>query len=256
VSLHEDRARANSFGEDAEQYDRSRPSYPVELVDDLVSADTHAVLDVGCGTGIASRLFIARGCALVAVEQDARMAAVARRTGVDVDVATFETWTPRGAPFDLLISAQAWHWVDPAIGPAKAAAVLRAGGRFAAFWNLSAHEAAFRDALTDVYSRHAPELVGRSTALGTLPSEWSAPLDAGTLGDASGFAHIEWRTYPWRHTYSRDEWLDQLPTHSDHRLLPPPTLAALLADVGAAVDAQGGHLTVDYTTGVLTALKV
>src|SRR5204862_362560 len=97
---------------DAEQYDRSRPSYPPALIDDLATPDTHTVLDVGCGTGIASRLFVARGCTVVAVEQDARMAAVARRRGIDVDVATFETWIPRGAPLAAVaaaIDAQGGH---------------------------------------------------------------------------------------------------------------------------------------------------
>lgn len=97
--LHEDRRRAGSFGEDAEQYDRARPSYPAVLVDDLLSEGAHDVLDVGCGTGKVARLFLARGCDVLGVEPDERMAAVARRHGVVVEIATFEEWdSAQGAP--------------------------------------------------------------------------------------------------------------------------------------------------------------
>jgi len=50
-------------------------------------------------------------------------------------VAKFEDWDPVGRTFDAVIAAQAWHWVDPVAGAAKAAAVLRPGGRLAVFWN-------------------------------------------------------------------------------------------------------------------------
>ena len=240
ASLHKDRARAESFGEDAEQYDRARPSYPAALIDDLVGPDTTRVLDVGCGTGIASRLFLDRGCEVIGVEQDARMAAVARRSGVDVDVATFEEWEARGAPFDLIVSGQAWHWVDPVVGRAKADSLLREGGRFAAFWNASQHEPDVQQAFVEIYRRHVPELAEHASALGRIPSEWNVPS-----GD-------ELRTYDWSRTYTRDEWLDQLPTHSDHRLLGASTRDALLADIGAAIDGFGGTITVHYRTAVLT----
>src|ERR1019366_3608845 len=54
--LHMDRKRANSFGAEAERYDRARPTYPQALVDELVARHPTRVLDVGCGTGIAARL--------------------------------------------------------------------------------------------------------------------------------------------------------------------------------------------------------
>ena len=88
--------RSRSFGEDAEQYDRARPSYPTEVID-AVCEGARRVLDVGCGTGIASRLFAARGVDVLGVEADDRMAAVARRHGIEVEVSTFESWSAEGA---------------------------------------------------------------------------------------------------------------------------------------------------------------
>jgi len=76
-------------------------------VDALLSAGARSVLDVGCGTGIAASLFRARGCSVLGVEVDARMAALGRAKGVAVEVAAFERWEDRGRRFELLIAAQA-----------------------------------------------------------------------------------------------------------------------------------------------------
>jgi SAM-dependent methyltransferase len=94
------------------------------------------VLDVGCGTGIEARQFQAAGCRVLGVEPDPRMAQFARRSGLEVEVAGFEAWDPAGRTFDAVIAGQAWHWVDPVAGAAKAAQVLRPGGRLAVFWNM------------------------------------------------------------------------------------------------------------------------
>src|SRR5713226_3733227 len=99
--LHENRRRAESFGADAERYDRARPSYPTALVDELLASKPARVLDVGCGTGKVGRLFLARGCEVVGVEPDPRMAGVARSHGIPVEVATFELWNPAHRMFDL-----------------------------------------------------------------------------------------------------------------------------------------------------------
>jgi SAM-dependent methyltransferase len=95
--LHLDRRRAGSFGVDAERYDRARPSYPQELIEELLSDSARSVLDVGCGTGIVGSLFQARGCDVLGVEPDARMARVARSRGLTVEIAPFERWTTTGA---------------------------------------------------------------------------------------------------------------------------------------------------------------
>lgn len=62
--MHEDRHRAGSFGEDAEQYDRARPSYQAELVDDLFAPGIHRVIDRFGGritVEHSTRLITARG---------------------------------------------------------------------------------------------------------------------------------------------------------------------------------------------------
>ncbi|OHV39325.1 MULTISPECIES: class I SAM-dependent methyltransferase [Pseudofrankia] len=257
AELHRNRARAESFGADAEKYDRSRPRYPEELVSRIVAGSPGPdVVDVGCGTGIAARQFLAAGCRVLGVEVDARMAGVARRHGVDVEVAPFEAWDPAGRSFDAVISGQAWHWVDPVAGAAKAAGLLRPGGRLAVFWNLGRPSTDVAEELSAVYRRVAPELEGGHL---TGPAAGGPATAVGRAADgirrAGAFDDPEAWRFDWERRYTRDEWLDQLPTHSDHRLLSPERLAALLPAIGAAIDALGGAFTMGFTTAVATATR-
>src|SRR3954454_7614859 len=116
--MHANRARAESFGAVAANYDRYRPGYPETLIDDLLALRPTDVLDIGCGTGKAARQLVARGLDVLGVEIDPEMAAVARAHGLAVEVVGFEQWEPAGRTFDLIVCGQAWHWIDPRIGPA------------------------------------------------------------------------------------------------------------------------------------------
>src|SRR5687767_5480708 len=111
--LHLDRARAGSFGAAAEQYDRFRPTYPDALIDDLAGLRPARILDVGCGTGKVAVSLAERGLAVSGVDVDERMADIARRHGIDVQVADFESLDARGRTFDLITCGDAWHWIDP-----------------------------------------------------------------------------------------------------------------------------------------------
>jgi len=250
-----DDERRLSFGVDAEQYDRARPTYPAAVIDAVCEGgDVRRVLDVGCGTGIASQLFLDRGCEVVGVEPDDRMAAVARRRGVGVVASPFEAFSPPAEPFDVVASAQAWHWVDQGIGPARAASALREGGRLALISN-GYERGELRDELGAVYRQHAPELLVKTFVLGrpalSLRAAHAEPIEA-----CGRFGPVEERSFTWERTYSRDEWLDQLPTHSDHRSLPPEVLGRLLRHIGDVIDANAGALTIGHTTELLLATRL
>lgn len=248
-ALHENRDRADSFGADAEAYDRTRPAYPDELVD-RVAAGAADVLDVGCGTGKLGRQFAERGIATLGVEPDARMAALARRHGLAVEVSTFETWDDAGRRFDAVVAGQAWHWVDPVAGTRRAADVLRPGGRIALFWNVGRFDDdAMKEAVDAAYAEHFPENPGTGTQHAhhhDLP---------GIVGD-DRFGPAERWSHPWTQDHSTAEWIDQLATHSNHRLLTDERRARLFAALTEVVDqVGGGTLRLQYDTVVLTAVR-
>ena len=249
---------AESFGSDAERYDRTRPRYPDVLVDRVVAAAPGpGVLDVGCGTGIAARQFQAAGCEVLGVEPDVRMADVARRGGTEVEVATFETWDPAGRTFDTVISATAWHWVDPIAGAAKAAQVLVPGGRLTVFGHAFQLPPAVADAFAAVYQRVMPDsplnLRPLRQALDAYQTMYAKFADG--IGEVGGFGDPEQWRYDWEQPYSRDEWLDQMPTSGGLTRLPPDRLAEVLEGVGAAIDAIGGGFTMPYATVAVSAAR-
>ncbi|MEU8549183.1 class I SAM-dependent methyltransferase [Streptomyces roseoverticillatus] len=253
---HQHRETAESFGSDAERYDRARPRYPDALVE-RIAAGAGDVLDVGCGTGIAARQFQAAGCRVLGVEPDPRMAALARQLGVDVDVSAFEAWDPAGRTFDAVVAAQAWHWIDPVAGAAKAARALRTGGRLAAFWNVPELPPQVTEAFAAAYRRVAPDAPGFPTATGQALDAYRRldAIAAGAIRETDGFGDPEQWRFDWERTYTRDAWLDQMPTHGSLTTLSPGRVADVLECVGSAVDAMGGSFAVRYATVAVTAVR-
>jgi SAM-dependent methyltransferase len=183
------------------------------------------------------------------------MAAVARAHGLAIEESAFERFDATGRTFDLVTCAQAWHWVDAAPGTEKAANVLREGGRIALIWNEGIHDPEMASVLDAIYERHTGRLDDYSILLGHGA--------AGRIGravaalSASGhFAAPAVTAYPWERIYTRDEWLDQLPTHSDHHTLPADRLASLLGAVGDAIDDAGGRIAVHYSAWLVSAARL
>jgi SAM-dependent methyltransferase len=252
--LHQDRRRAGSFGDDAERYDRVRPLYPVELIDALMAGRPTTVLDVGCGTGIVSRLFLARGCDVLGLEPDPRMAEVARRRGVTVEVGTIEEWDRGQRAFDLLTAGQAWHWVDPVRGAVRAAAALRSGGRIGLFWNQARPDPSVRPALDRAYAAHAPELGGRSVLMGQRDVSLYESI-AQSLRPTGEFDDVTIEMFGHDVVYSGAEWIELAGTHSDHHTLPKEQLSSLLAEMSRQVAGAGGTVPVHYETTLVTGRR-
>jgi len=130
--------RGLSFGAMAEAYERFRPGYPMELFDIVMTytgQPLRTALEIGAGTGKATRLFAQRGVTVTATEPDGAMLAELRKhvpANVKIVQAAFEDLRPGGS-YGLVYAAAALHWTNPEGRWSRMAALLEPGGVFASF---------------------------------------------------------------------------------------------------------------------------
>jgi SAM-dependent methyltransferase len=122
----------------AEAYERFRPGYPVELFEVVMTYAGRPVrmaLEIGAGTGKATRLFAQRGITVTATEPDGLMLAELRKhvpANVKTVQAAFEDLRPGGS-YGLVYAAAALHWTNPEGRWSRMATLLEPGGVFASF---------------------------------------------------------------------------------------------------------------------------
>jgi len=202
--------RSKWFDQEAECYDRCRPTYPAAVIDELLGREPAGldVLDVGCGTGIASRQMAERG----------------------------------------------------ARGPtAKAASLLRPGGRLCLIWSAGCHPDDLADALAEVYARLFPTVGNAGFGYAA-----SRPTDRRTgltsvveaIAAVPEFATATENWFPWAREYDRNQWLDLLQSRSDHVALDSAVRERLFEAIGAAIDDHGGSFVMSFETGLITATRL
>jgi SAM-dependent methyltransferase len=243
-----DRESRSVFDAVARDYDEVRPGYPEPLIEDVITISGipsgGSILEIGCGPGKATLPFARRGYAMLCIELGASLAALAAEhcrpyPQVEIHNSSFEDWPLQERAFDLVFSAQAFHWIDPQVRYTKTAAALKEGGSLAVFWNNSPGEdSPFQRAATEVHRAYAPEL------LEFLPGKQSAEdLIAETVQEirASGlFGEVEARQYPWSETYTAERYVKLLNTYGRIRNLDPDSRQKLLEGIKGVVERFGG----------------
>jgi len=252
-----------TFDRVAELYDRARPGYPPALFDDLAALAGAGpgcrVLEIGPGTGQLTVPLAERGCAIVAVELGAELAAVARRNlrafpAVEVITGDFERVTFPAEPFDLVIVATAWHWIDPAVRMDRAADRLRPGGALATIetHHIAGGTTEFFAQVQARYLRFDP----RARPDEAPPPAAEVIADDGEAARSGRFHTPAVHRYEWEQTYRTQEYLDVLRTYSPTLSLPPATAAGLLRSIGDLIDGSfGGQITKRYLTQLRLATR-
>ena len=220
-------AGAARFDEVAAQYDRTRPAYPAEIIDallELTGAGANSqVLEVGAGTGKASRDVAPRVGRLVCVEPGPGLAAIARQwlgSSAEVVESRFEEYETADR-FDVIFSATAWHWVDPKVGYRKAWELLKPGGFLAILLYVHAFPEGFDpffEQMQEVYEAIREPGEERFPWPPPKPEErpdGHAPIVESGLFEAAGCRRVVWEV-----EYTGEQYAELLGTFSDHLAMP------------------------------------
>jgi SAM-dependent methyltransferase len=251
------------FNEVQELYDRVRPGYPDELFADLVSitgmGERSSVLEVGCGTGQATRSLAALGCSVTALEPGAGLAALARRRmaafgNVKIVTSTFEEWDAHGGRFDVLVAASAWHWVDASVGWQRAHDLLYPGGWMALLGNVVVRRPGEPEVYAETADLHELFSPGNPD-WGHPPLEddvrmtdegWGLVEDPGEL---FGPTIVRW--YPTVQSFNGETFADLLRSTSVYRKLDPGVREPLLDAIGGRIRTRMGDQAVRRYLSVL-----
>ena len=252
-----------TFTDASDLYDRMRPTYPPAVFDELAAfgqlRPASRVLEVGCGTGQATRPLAQRAYSVVAVELGIEMALLARRKlaafeNVEVVVSSFETWALPREPFDAVLSATAFHWVDPAVRVSKSAAALRPGGTLAIIstHHIAGGDSAFFEEVQSCYERWDP-----ATPPGLhLQTPAEIPTDTSELDESGFFEPVQLHRFTWTVSYTTLEYRDLLLTYSGHRALESGRQSGLLECITSLIDTRySGHVTKQYMTELWLARR-
>lgn len=247
------------FNEDAENYDRARPSYPAELFRDIIDysgiGKSSNILEIGIGTGQATLSFLELGCNITAVELGSDLAEYARakfagQENLSIINADFIEADLKSGRYDLIYCATAFHWLPQTEAYTKIKKLLKPGGTLALFWNHPFPNRA--DDEVNMASRRVYDKYRPSDKPLTEFSEKDLEMRKAELRQ-NGFAGVEAKLYMRTRTLTSREYIALINTYSDHRALPDAIRLAFEEEMLAAVDALGEKINIYDTIDLYLA---
>jgi SAM-dependent methyltransferase len=251
-----------SFDGAAEIYHAIRPGYPPPMFDDLfrLLPSGPAVLEVGPGTGQATRDLLSRGAIVHAIEIGPALAAKLREvlpsSALTITTGDFEEADVEEHSFDAVFSASAYHWISPEAQADRPASVLKPGG-VVAIVDLnqvsSPDDKGFFAAAQPIYERYGEGHVGPPAP---ERNAVDPPIHLALRGDPR-FSNVEVRAYDWNQTYSAAGYRMLMLSFSSTQMMTSSARQGLLDDIENFVRQQFGNqvtrpLVVTLTTARLT----
>lgn len=248
-----------SFDRAAEIYDEIRPGYPPPLYDDLFALlpPEPRILEVGPGTGQATRDLLRRGAVVHAVEIGRAMAARLRAnlpaSSLQVTVADFEQLPVADHSMDALFSATAYHWLSSAAQLDRPATILKPGGVIAIV-DLnqvdSPDDEGFFAAVQPVYDRYGQGHTGPPA-----PKRDSVdPPIHHSLGSDPRFTNVGLHAYDWNQTYTAAAYRKLTLSYSATQMMQPADRNALLDDIEVFIQERfAGQITRPLVVTLTTA---
>lgn len=232
---------ARTFAGVADAYERGRPGYPAEAVAGLGLGPGKTVVDVGAGTGKLTRVLLATGAAVVAVEPlDEMRALLGRLDGVDARAGSAEALPLPDTSADAVVAGQAFHWFRAAEALPEIHRVLRPGGLLALLWNRLDLDDPFSAALAAVLERHRAHPARDR-------EEWREAVDGSRL-----FGPLARTTARHAQPVDADALADRVLSESSIAILPPREREEALAE---ARSLGGRGATLRYVTEAWVAAR-
>ena len=256
-----ERERRTHFDEIVVNYDKARWEYPPEVFADIFDyariGAKGTALEIGAGTGKATRPFLAAGCKVTAVELGENMAAFLQDkyqndSKLSIIFSAFEDIELNASSYDIVYSASAFHWVDAGIGCPKVFNILKSKGVFALFRNNFITSYELYEDLHDLYKLHYLSIYPRNTKKEPYTSVSLSQLSEIKRGfgfsgmEQFGFYDVNMRFYEARQSYSATEYIALLETMADHRSLPESNKKALYTGIGESINKRGGFCELDF----------
>jgi protein-L-isoaspartate O-methyltransferase len=257
------RRRRESFDSVAAEYDRYRSLYPEEVIADVVTSARigagSRVLEIACGTGQLSGPIAALGVDLNCVELGPSLAAIARRNlaqwpNVVVENVAFEDWAVPAEPFDAVLCASAFHWLDPKVRIEKPAQALRAGGALVV---VNPHQVlggtpGFSEASQEFYIKWGLS----DDPLFSPPAPADVPIMFADLEEGGEFEGLERHRFADLRPYTAETYTGLLRTDSLILGLDEQARQGFLSDMRALIDGKfGGEITRLYLCEVIVARR-
>ncbi len=244
----------------AAAYDRTRPRYPKELIQQAIALSQlpagAKILEIGCGPAIATVEFAKLGFSIVSLEPSTAACQVARDNcaaypQVEIVNTTFEDWELGTAKFSAILAATSWHWVDPKIGYPKAIASLEDQGYLILLWNhIPQPSYAICQDLAKVYSDLAP-------SLGKYEDQATQEKNVRDFGqqvmDTGLFTNFVTTQLVSQILYSIDDYLALLSTLSPYIALEPKQREQLFSALRQVLAENHG---VEIATSYLSMLQI
>ncbi len=259
--MSESKGLETTFNKVCIEYDKWRPNYPKELYDDIfrkIEINQYSdVLEIGIGTGQATKPILETGCNLIAIELGDHLAEFSKEKynkydRFSVKNMSFEDFETTPNSFNLIYSATAFHWIPEEVGYPKVYHMLKSGGIFARFANHPNKDNEnhhIHIALEKIYAKYMP---GSKD-----PGEYTEE-NAKKIADLAckyGFDDVGYKLYHRTRSFSAEEYIRLLGTYSDHIALEERKRLKLFDEIKQTIHDNGGIITVYDTIDLALSRK-
>lgn len=247
-------SRAAKHNDIAALYDRMRPGYPKAMYRKLkrsakLTADSR-ILEIGCGTGQATRDLIKISPHITCVEPGSELLKMTRAHYPNLTFvrSTFEDFSSDDQ-FDLIFSASAWYWIDQKIGFRHSSDLLTSQGHLAIAYNY------FVETDPDSFLNHAQPIFARYNTIIGLVTADQIVIDKLEM-EHHGFHVVAEYMQDWQQTYSTDEYIDLRNTFVAHQHMPESDRLNLERDLRKLAESDyNGQIALNYRTVLFVAEK-